>query len=115
MKTVITRSMPRALIAAAIALAGTVASFAFTVQPVHAAPGGVYAATLAQPLGSSRREILNGVVWRCAGDSCAAPAQGGRALSECGRVARTFGEVARFAMPGGELSADDLQRCNAAR
>ena len=56
MSTVFARSMPRTLISAAIALAGTVTSFTLTVQPVRAAPGGVYSATLSQPLGAARRE-----------------------------------------------------------
>lgn len=74
-----------------------------------------YSASLATPLTQPRQEIVGGVLWKCAEDRCAAPPAGSRPLLVCERLARTFGPVARFATPAGELSADELTRCNANR
>jgi len=115
MTTAIARKLPRALITAALALAGTLASFSVTTQAARAAPsGGAYAVTLATPLAEARREIIDGAIWRCAGERCAAPADGARVQAVCGKVARKFGPVSRFATPQGELSAEQLARCNGA-
>lgn len=114
MNTAIARTLPRTLMTGALALAGTLASFAVTVEPAHAgARGGGYAVTLAAALEAPRSEILDGAMWRCAGDRCTAPADGERALALCGKVAKKFGEVASFAGPRGELGSEDLARCNA--
>ncbi len=113
MTTATARRIPRSLIAAALALASTVASFAITAAPADAAPrGGVYAATLTTPLAQPRREIVDGAVWRCEGDRCSAPADGARAMTICGKVSRRFGALSRFTTPQGELAADELARCN---
>jgi hypothetical protein len=84
-------------------------------QPVdhhRAGRGGADIATLAAPLAAPRREIIEGATWRCEGDRCAAPANGGRAMAVCGKVARKFGTITRFTSPQGELSAEQLARCN---
>jgi hypothetical protein len=79
----------------------------------QAAPrGGAYVASLSAPLAAPRQEIVGGVLWRCAGDSCSAPAEGSRPLMVCERVVKKFGQVARFTSPLGELSAEELTRCN---
>lgn len=78
----------------------------------QAAPRGNYIAALATPLAAPRQEIVDGVLWKCAGERCAAPSEGARAVLVCQRVARTFGAVARFTTPSGELSSEDLSRCN---
>ena len=114
MTTAIARKLPRAPIAAALALAGTLASFSVTTGPARAAPSGVYSAALATPLAAARREIIDGAIWRCEGNRCTAPADGARPQAICGKVARKFGPVSRFATPQGELSAEQLARCNGA-
>lgn len=115
MTTALARMMPRVLIPAALALVGTVASFSVTAAPAHAAPsGGVYTVSLASPLPAARREIIDGAIWRCEGDRCSAPADGARTLVVCGKVARRFGPVAKFAAPQGDLTPEQLTRCNAA-
>ena len=76
--------------------------------------GGAYAVTLASPIETPRREIVDGVLWRCEGERCSAPADGERTLALCGKLARKFGAVARFTGPQGALAAEDLARCNAA-
>jgi hypothetical protein len=114
MSTALLRPLPRTLFTALLALAGTLASFAVTTTPLHAAARGAYTVTLAAPLAKPRQEILDGTMWRCTADRCGAPVDGERAVSICGKVARKFGPVAQFATPQGELSAEDLARCNAA-
>lgn len=114
MQTAMARTLPRTLLTAALSLAGTIATFAVAAAPAEAAPRGTYEATLTSPLGEARREILDGTMWRCQQDRCAAPHDGGRAVAMCGKVARKFGTVARFASPRGELASEDLAKCNAA-
>ncbi len=114
MTTAFARKLPRALIAAALALAGTIASFSVTTGPARAASAGVYSAALATPLTAARREIIDGAIWRCEGNRCSSPADGARIQTVCGKVARKFGPLAGFATPQGELSAEQLARCNGA-
>lgn len=112
MTPAIPRQLPRVLITAALAFLGTAATFAAAAGPAQASPTGAYSVSLATPLASAKREIIDGAVWRCEGDRCSAPADGARAVVVCGKVARKFGPVARFASPQGELSAEQLARCN---
>ncbi len=115
MTTVFARLLPRVLIPAVLAMAGTIAGFTATTAPAHAAPtGGAYAVSLASPLPAAKREIIDGAIWRCEGERCSAPADGARAVVVCGKVAHRFGPVAKFATPQGELTAEQLTRCNAA-
>jgi hypothetical protein len=113
MNTALSRRLPRVLISATLALTASLASLWITTAPVEAAPSaGAYIATLAAPLAAPRREIIEGATWRCEGDRCAAPANGGRAMAVCGKVARKFGTITRFTSQQGELSAEQLARCN---
>lgn len=91
-------------LAAGIALVGTQA---------QAAPrAGAYAVSLTTPLTAPKQEIIGGVLWKCAGQSCSAPAEGSRPVMVCERVVKKFGQVARFTSPLGELSPEELTRCN---
>ena len=104
MTTAIAQTLPRTLLTGTLALAATLAGFAATVEPAHAGPrGGAYVVTLASPIETPRREIVDGVLWRCAGERCSAPADGERTLALCGKVARKFGAVATFTGPQGAL------------
>ncbi len=114
MITAFERQLPRTLLAAGLAIAGTIASFGATTTPAYAAGAGAYSASLATPVDAPKREVINGVLWRCEGDSCSAPLDGSRPANACAKLVRKIGPVTRFASPKGELSADDLQRCNAA-
>lgn len=80
----------------------------------EAAPRGAYEAALTTPLATPKQEIVSGVLWKCAGERCAAPADGARPVLVCQRVVRTFGQVSRFTTPAGALSDEDLSRCNGA-
>lgn len=99
------------LLAAVLAIVAGLATFGIQAQ---AAPRGAYTASLAAPLAAPKQEIIGGVMWKCVGESCSAPAEGSRPVLVCGRVAKKFGMVSRFASPQGELSAEELTRCNGA-
>ncbi len=103
----------RPLLPALLALAGTAASFGLTASPVRAAaPGAFYSVTLAAPLAAPARMLEGETVWSCAGSECSAARDTARPVFVCTRLARKVGKVARFATPNGELSAEDLARCN---
>lgn len=115
MTTVTQRALPRTLLVAGLAFAGTIASFGITTAPAHAqAPAKGYSVSLASAVSAPRREVINGVLWNCSGDQCSGPIDGARPANTCAHVVKKFGAITRFATPKGELSAEDLQRCNAA-
>ncbi len=103
----------RTIVLAGLALVGTVASFSATVSPAQAAPAR-YTAKLSTAVEAPARKIVNGVIWNCTGDTCTGPVDGARPLNTCAKVVKVFGPVASFTGPKGELSAEDLQTCNAA-
>lgn len=106
-------AFPRLLLAAGLAMAGTIASFGVTVTPAHAASN-AYSATLATGLEAPAKKVVNGVLWKCTGDACVGAVDGARPVNTCRQVVKTFGAVTKFATPKGDLGAEDLQRCNAA-
>lgn len=85
---------------------------ALNATGAQAAPRGDYVAALATPLAAPRQQVVDGLLWKCAGDHCAAPSDGSRPVLVCQRVAKAFGPVAQFTAPGGLLSREDLSRCN---
>ena len=72
-----------------------------------------YAASLATPVTQPKQAIVGGVLWKCVDDRCTTADSSSRPLMVCQRVVKAFGPVASFSGPAGELSADDLGRCNA--
>ena len=100
-----------ALAAASLAFGLTFTGFVATALPAYAATPSQ--AVLAAPLAAPKSEIISGAVWTCAGNTCSAAVQGSRPVLQCARVAKTFGPVARYVTSKGELSAEDLARCNA--
>lgn len=112
MITATQRPLSRTILAAGLAVVGTLTSFAATTSPAQA--GGVYRATLAAPLAAARQEVLGGALWRCEGANCRAGAETSSPSSACARVAREFGQVTSFVTTRGEFSAEQLARCNAA-
>jgi hypothetical protein len=112
MTTVLRRKLPLALISLAI----SATTFGLVASPTQAAArSNAYTAALATPLSQPRQEIVGGVLWKCTRDRCVAPAGGSRPVLVCERVAKTFGPIVSFSSPAGELSADELTRCNAAK
>ncbi|MCW1383323.1 hypothetical protein OLX02_10855 [Novosphingobium sp. KCTC 2891] len=101
----------RQLVPALLALAGTVATFGATATPSHAATG-YYSVTLAAPLASPKRFVDGETPWSCTGAECTAPRNTSRPAIVCARVAKKVGAVTRFATPEGEMTAEDLAKCN---
>ena len=112
MTTLATSQLSRTLLAAGLAIAGTLASFSATTTPAEAASR--YSAKLAAAVEAPAKKVVNGVLWNCAGDACSGSVDGARPVNTCVQVVKAFGQVSSFAGPKGELSAEDLQRCNAA-
>lgn len=105
----------RQLAPAILALVGTVTSFAMTAAPVRAATNGAfYSATLTRPMDGMQKVVQKGVLWKCDGAECSAPRDTSRPAIVCARLTQKLGPVTRFATPQGDLSAEDLARCNEA-
>ena len=111
MTAVLSNPFSRSLLAAGLAFAGTLVSFGATVTPAHAGIN-QYNAKLVAASVLARDKVVNGVVWKCAGDACNGSIDGARPINTCIQVVRAFGKVATFTGPKGEFSSDDLQRCN---
>lgn len=103
----------RTLVAAGLAVVGTIASFAATTSPVQAQTAARYSATLAAPA-SETAKVVNGVNWTCNGTECTGRVDGAAPINTCARVVKAFGQVIKFTTPKGEFDADKLARCNAA-
>lgn len=109
-----TQAITRTLVAAAFALAGTVASLSLTLSPAQAGAVTKYSAKLSAPISAPARKVVNGVVWNCTGDSCNGAIDGARPLNTCVQVVKAFGKLSTFTTPKGDFTADQLQQCNAA-
>ena len=71
-------------------------------------------AELEARLDAPRKLIINETLWKCAESRCTSVAENSRPANSCIRLVKKIGPVTSFATPRGELSADELQRCNAA-
>ncbi|MCC6926255.1 hypothetical protein [Novosphingobium sp.] len=111
--TAISQQFSRGLLAAGLALAGTVLSFSATTTPAHAGASR-NVVKLSTALAAPKSKVVNGVIWNCAGDTCTAPIDGSRPEKTCAQVVKAFGTLSAFTGPKGEFGAEDLQRCNAA-
>jgi hypothetical protein len=98
------------LLACAFAAATLLGS---ALSPAQAAPRtAYYQATLASALDEPRKEVIDGVIWNCTGDSCAGNRSGSRPVIVCGRLANKVGEIASFTTAGKALDAKGLAECN---
>jgi hypothetical protein len=104
------RSSLRPVVGAVLACA--FAATPLAIAPADAAGAPYYQAKLAAALEQPRKEVLDGVVWNCAGDSCAANKAGSRPVIVCGRLAHRIGPVASFSVAGQAFGAEDLAACN---
>jgi hypothetical protein len=77
---------------------------------VQAAEGG-YAATLETAMPGGRL-VAHGLLWRCDGARCTAPAGNSRPLIVCQALANTAGRVTSFTNGAIALDAEQLARCN---
>ena len=112
MKIASPRTLPRALMMATLTLCAAAGLTAPITSPAQAAARNIYVAKLAQPASAPAKTIIDGALWRCDGDTCSAPASGSRGVVACQRAATQLGEIAAFSTPKGELSAEELARCN---
>ena len=105
--------LTRSIVAAGLALVGTLASFAATTTPARA--GGIerYQAQLSAALETPKVKVVNGVVWKCTGAACIGEVDGSRPINACIKVAKAFGPLAAFTGPKGAFTADELAQCNA--
>ncbi len=65
-------------------------------------------AKLATPVSEKSQVIANSVVWTCEGDTCTAQFSRAVTTRVCGELAKEVGRVTSI----GDLSAEDLARCN---
>lgn len=70
--------------------------------------------TLASPTDQTLPMVIDGLVWRCSGSSCTGPAGNGRAGDQhvCHDLAKKVGIVASYAGTRGNLTTEELARCN---
>ena len=105
------RTAAGTFLAATLAVAGAFAGLA--PAPALAAQGGAfYRAELAAPLDAPRKEVLNGILWNCAGSACTGTKGGSRALLECQRLSQKVGAIVSFARGDEALDESALARCN---
>ncbi len=106
-------NLSRTLSLAALAIVGTLSSFAATTAPAGAAAGHYYRAELASPVEGARSDIQKGVDWNCQGNLCVAPAKGrSRDMIVCRRLVGEFGEVTAFRAGNQSFDAAELATCN---
>lgn len=72
-----------------------------------------YVAMLAGPA-PREQFVAHGLLWRCAGARCTAPAANSRPAIVCEALARTIGPLATFASGSDPFDGEALARCNAA-
>lgn len=70
-----------------------------------------YVATLAAPAPKARL-VVHGLLWRCAGQRCVAPAGNSRPLIVCQALSRAVGPVVAFSGAGETLPPALMLRCN---
>ena len=87
-----------ALLAAAPALAGT-----------------LFTASLSEPVAERTTFVANRAVWTCEADTCTAELdRRSPTVRSCKKVAEEIGTLASFTSERGELSEEDLAKCNEA-
>ena len=94
-------------IAAALAILAPATAFAGGFQGT---------AKLAQPAAAPTSTVVNGVEWRCDGDTCVGSAQRVSGVDgfmrECRKVSEALGPLAGYASRGRTMSHGNLRACN---
>lgn len=87
----------------------------FAVPAVAADPVPVRA-TLAAPLAAPLRVSSSAATWTCTGATCTGPASNARLgdARACRELVKAAGAAASYTGARGEMSADDLAKCNRA-
>ena len=86
-------------------------ALAFASASPAAAQTGFYSAEPATAPAQARL-VVRDSVWRCAGGQCVAGRSPTRHALVCAGLARSVGELRRFAVEGREFSAEELTSCN---
>ena len=71
-----------------------------------------YSASLAAP--AEAKIIARDIVWNCGPAACQGTTQYGSPVNLCQSLAKKAGRIDRFVVDGRALSAEQLDRCNAA-
>lgn len=87
-----------------------IAAFSLAASPAAAA---TYFAKPSLPA-SAQRIAARDILWTCASDGCTGSTPNSRPLVLCQGLAKEAGRIDSFAVDGREISAAELQRCNAA-
>jgi hypothetical protein len=97
----------------------TLKSFAIAVIASAAFAGAAYAreavftAKIEAPVAETTRYIASNTIWTCEGDTCRARPNHGASVRACRQFVRESGaRVISYGPEGGELSADEIARCN---
>jgi hypothetical protein len=98
-------SVVRSIVLAAVISAGFT-GVAFARDPI-------FTAKIEAPVAEQTRVIANNAVWTCEGDTCRARPTHSATVRACRQFVRESGaRVVSYGPEGGELSADELARCN---
>lgn len=93
-------------------LVAAIASTAF-VGAAYARDGGIFTVKLEAPVAEQTQYITQNTIWTCDGDTCRARAQHASTIRACRQFVREAGvRVIAYGPEGGELTADELARCN---
>ncbi|UPT64002.1 MAG: hypothetical protein M0D54_05505 [Hyphomonadaceae bacterium JAD_PAG50586_4] len=83
------------------------------VGAAYARDAGVFTVKLDAPVAERTQYITQNTIWTCEGDTCRARAQHAASVRACRQFVREAGaRVVAYGPEGGELSADELARCN---
>jgi hypothetical protein len=74
----------------------------------------VFSAQLANPTSERAEIIALDTLWRCEADACVAVARHSPTVRACRQFVREAGAVLAYGPEGDQLSAEELERCNAA-
>lgn len=73
----------------------------------------IFTVKIEAPLASGERVIAQNTVWSCSGDTCRARPNHSASVRACRQFVRESGaRVVAYGPEGGELSADEIARCN---
>ena len=98
-------SVVRSILIAAVASAG--------FAGVAYARDAVFTVKLAAPVAEQTRVIAQNTIWTCAGDTCLARPNHAASVRSCRQFVHESGaRVVAYGPEGGELTADEIARCN---